>query len=437
MKIKIKTKLKEGLSRLNAPNVGPRRIALHLPRGWPETDASVYWHAPTRDASERSGRAADLTQLPNFVRAAPVHIWTPAAETLLTRATIPTKARGRILQALPYALEEQLLDEPDQLHFSYVREADGTLAVAVTRRARLTLWLDTLHSAGIRPVSLCPGHLALPLQSHAWSVAFVGTELWVRTGAFAGFTVLAVRDTPTPLLVAAIKEAVAQERAPQSLMIYGAPATLDVEAWSNTLGLPVGVDGYDYWPAATVPALNLMQAEFSPGGSHLQQVVQPLRPAIIMLCLWLIGMLTVDVIEWVRLRQAHSAITAEMRDILQRSFPEAKAAIDPAATMQKHIDALQARSGGPADLLPLLARVAPTLQAAQGTAKLQGIRYGERSLTLDITLPKYEALDAMKNTLKAASLEVEVLTANSRGSEVEGRLRIQPAGARLKPRQRT
>jgi len=145
----------------------------------------------------------------------------------------------------------------------------------------------------------------------------------------------------------------------------------------------------------------------------------------------------IDAAEWIRLHHDHSVYDTEMRDIFQRSFPEVKTVLDPAAQMQKQLEALQSRGSGPADLLPLLTRIAPALQTQQGRVKLQGIKYTERSLTLEIALPDFQALEAMKNTLQAANLEVEVLAANGRGNEVEGRLKVQAGELKAKPRQRT
>ena len=421
-------------------NAGPvvlaaRGASLRLPRGWPERDPSVYWWNPaTTDGAP--GHAENLTQLPSALRAASVHVWTPAADTLLTRAKLPTRSRARILQALPYALEDQLLDEPEALHFAYVREAEGDLAVAVTQRSRLNIWLDILKGAGIRATTLCPANLALPLQPGAWSAAFVDDELWVRTGAHTGFVTLASVDPAPALLAAALKEAAAQERAPELLAVYSAPPEFRDDAWREALQLPVVVETEDFWRNAVPPRLNLLQADFGQA-AHVRQLVRPLRPAIAMLAVWLIAVLALDVAEWIQLRRAHSSNAAQMQAVFQQSFPEVKTVLDPAAQMQRQIEALQTRGGGPADLLPLLTRVAPPLKAQASNVKLHSIKYNERSLTIELALPDYQALDAMKNALEAANLEVEVLAANGRGNEVDGRLRVQPAGIGAKTRQRS
>lgn len=437
MRTSLKDRLAEWLRGLDAGPVslGGRSVHLRLPRGWPETDPSVYWWGHTGTAAGYdSGHAENLAQLPPSLRGAPVHVWTPPGETLLTRAKLPTRSRARVLQALPYALEDQLLDEPEALHFAYVREADGALAVAVTQRARLNIWLEILKGAGVRPASLSPGNLALPLYPRAWSAAFMGDELWVRSGEHAGFVTFAAADAPPPLLAAALKEAAAQGGTPQSLVVFAPPARFDAESWSNALQLPVMAETTDVWRNPKPVALNLLQADFG-HSAHLRQLVRPLRPALVMLALWLLATVVIDMVEWIRLRQAHGAYVAEMHDIYRQSF--GADAQYPYEQMQRSIETLQTRGGGPADLLPLLTRIAPTLQAQRARVKLHSIKYAERSVTLELALPNYQSLDAMKNALQAANLDVEIQSANGRGDEVDGRLRVQPRGAKAGARQRS
>lgn len=436
MKTNLKNRVTGWLPNTAVRLRGGRGAQLLLPRGWPEANAAVYWWTRGADArSTHAGREESVAQLPPALRGGPVHVWTPAGDTLLTRTTLPTRSRARILQALPFALEDQLLDEPQNLHFAYVHEPDGALAVAVTKKARLNAWLEILKGAGVRPTSLCPATLALPLYPKAWSAAFVDNELWVRNGEHLGFVSAATLDAPPPVLQAALKEAAATSNDPQQIIVFAPPSGFDADRWSAALGYPVISETTDFWESARPPALSMLQSDFGQV-AHLQQLTRPLWPAAIMLGLLLAATLVIDLIEWVRLRHQHNTYTAEMREIYRRSFGGDTA--NPYDQMQKSIDLLQARSGGPADLLPLLSRVAPAVQNQQSKIKLRGLKYAERKLMIDFTIPTYEALDTFKNGLQSANLEVTVLGANKPGDkDVEGRLQVQPVGPKSKAKQRS
>lgn len=410
-------------------------IQLRLPRAWPDGHGEIYWHARSTAGALHTGTATSAADLPEHARHARVHVWTPPSETVLTRVQLPTRSRAKILQALPYALEDQLVEEPEKLHFAYTHESDGALAVAITSRARIASWVSTLQGAGVRPASMCPATLALPWTPDAWSLTFGDDEIWLRSGAHSGFACPVSLASPPPLLVSVLQEAGALGRAPLRLVVLRPPSAFDAAAWNSALGIPVTADDTDPWTsdAGTAAPLNLLQGEYAPAG-QAHQYTRPLRPAIIMLAVLVIGAISVDVIEWLRLRGVHRGYVAEMHDIFRQSFPGEQAQYDPYAQMQRKLESLQARGSGPADLLPLLTRVAPMLQG-QTDVKLRGLKYADRSLTLNFIVPSYQALDAFSSRLQSANLHVEVLPSNKRSdSEVEGHLRVQPAGAQTKPR---
>src|SRR4051812_12757657 len=116
-------------------------LTLYLPRGWPESEAAVRWWWHDNEDVLHSGQTSGLEELPASMRTGKLHVWTPGTDTLLTTAVLPTSARSKILQALPFALEEQLLGEPESTHYAYRPLGDNHLAVAVTARERLKTWL--------------------------------------------------------------------------------------------------------------------------------------------------------------------------------------------------------------------------------------------------------------------------------------------------------
>ena len=413
--------------RAQKPGVATQgRLDVILPPGWPQSQEPVLWRWRRGRDKSQSGEAADLGQIPAAVRNAPAHVWTPATDTVLTTVTLPTRARRKILQALPYALEDRLLGDPETLHFAYRHEADGSLSVAVTARERLETWMRAFTQAGMRVVSLCPVTLLVPWALDSWSLSFSGQEILVRTGAVAGFVCSQALEQPPPLLVSTIQEAARTPgAAPESLVVFNAPKSFPADAWSATLELPVRLEPGSLWDkqADPVAPLNLLQGQYSQTGSMLS-TWRPFIPALVMLAIWLLGNIVVDATDWWRLRRQHAAAVQEMTGILLSSFPETKTVLDPAAQMQRSADALLSHSGKD-EFLSLLARAATALQAAPG--RLRGVRYLDHSLTIEITWSTPTAPDAFRQALESAGVRAEVLALTPRAGEVDGRIRLQSA----------
>ena len=399
-------------------------LELLLPREWPEKNGMILWRL-RGGGSALHGQVNELNEIPGLSAMTHVQVWTPPSETLLTHATLPTRSRAKIQQALPYALEEQLVGEPDQLHFAYRILENNNIAVAVTAKERLRAWVSRLADYGLKSSSICPATLALPHDNASWTLVFRETEIWVRTGIASGFAALRRANIPPSQLTMALQEARANQNAPSSLTVLQPPHGFVKNIWSTALELPVQAQQQDFWTDAydVVPAINLLQGSFAPS-SQLRELTPALRPAGIMLAIWLAGSLCFDLWEYWQLKHTNENLRQEMTNLFRKSFPDAVIQ-NPALQMSRLLGEMRNKSGktSSADLLPLLGNVAPVIQATD-RIKLRGMQYSDSRLTLDVTLPDFQAMESVKNAIIARGIQVEVVGANSTASGIEGRLRL-------------
>src|SRR2546427_458669 len=378
---------------------GGERLELWLPRNWPAEDSELRWRRLAAGGAVRQGAQRGLEGL---APAEEIVVWTPAAETLLLRARLPTRSAAKIVQALPFALEEQLIDPPERLHFAFSHEADGALA-----------------AAGLAPTHLAPVTLSLPLADRAWTLAFVDGEIVLRSGARAGLGGPAELRPPT-WLHAALAEARTEASTPERILLVDAPADLDSAAWREALGLPLESMPGD----ATVPAapLDLLQQHYAPR-ARLAALKRAYVPAAALLAAWLFATLALDAIEWARVSRAAGAAEEEMRALLLKSFPETRAILDPAEQMRRGLEDLGAGSGiaAPGDMLSLLARAAPVIER-ESRVRTQGIEYAGQALVIRLAASEADA-ESIASALRARSLDVEVQRAGG-----EARLRVRAAG---------
>jgi general secretion pathway protein L len=402
----------------NWRRVGGDRLELWLPRDWPREGAELRWR---RVASGGAVQHGSQRGLEGIAPAEEIIVWTPAAETLLLRASLPTRSAAKIVQALPYALEEQLIEPPERLHFAYEHQEDGSLAVAVTSRERMDRWLAALAAAGLEPTRLAPVILSPPLADRAWTLAFAGDEIVLRCAPHAGFGG-PIEPRPPAWLHAALAQARSESGAPERILVVDAPADLDFAAWREALGLPLeAIERRD--GAAPAASLNLLQQRYAPRG-RMSALWRAYVPAAALLAAWLAATLVFDAIEWTRLSWAARAADGEMRALLLTSFPETRAILDPAEQMRRGLEDLNARSGlaAPGDMLSLLARTAPALER-ESRVRVQSIEYAERALVLRLAAAEADA-ESLARALRAQSLDVEVERSGG-----EARLRVRTAAS--------
>ncbi len=415
-------------SAMTGPVSGGERIDLLLPRNWPAEPGQILWRWQRSGGMVETGAVASLAELRSDARKAKLRVWSPAAESALLHATLPTRSHRQIIQALPYALEDQILGAPQDQHFAYVPDG-ANLAVAVTSRERLRSWLAALDTAGLRPQSLAPVTFALPLESATWTIAFTQDEIAVRSATHAGFGVPLDNDPPFALR-AALAHAAEKQNAPQRFIVLNAPPGFDRARWTSALGAPVEIRAggiLDHAPATS--AINLLQGDYATHGEW-REIARPYLPAAALLALWLLGSAVSDIVTWGRLWNTHRVTGNEMRALLLKSFPDTTAILDPAKQMQQNVDALLAKSGASLshDLLPMLARTAPML-ISDNRVQVQSLAYADHAITFVASFPDEAALNASTERLRAALVDVLVQSVDRRPGQVKANIRVRPASS--------
>ncbi len=111
----------------------------------------------------------------------------PAEAVLLTEARVAAKSRAQLMQALPFAVEDQLLAPVEDLQFAATEGAGDAVGVAVVSRATLRAWLERLAANGVRADVLLPDSLAVPLAPDRATVLVENDHALVRLAPSSAF----------------------------------------------------------------------------------------------------------------------------------------------------------------------------------------------------------------------------------------------------------
>ena len=404
-----------------------------LPNPTENVEPLSYW------LTMQDGRIASEIKHGDLVAAAAdiggenVIAYIPGIDILLTRVALPAGRKSQLRNALPYALEENLIDDVDELHCALGPQLDtGKYVAAITRHDKISYWHQLLLSTGLHIQALLPDFLLLPYTSEGWTVACEGNNAYVRTTAAEGFV---CQINVLPLLLQ--KELQTdKEHIPERITFYGCLPFDDSimgDAITNQSELvqhpPIGSGNLIELLAnnpLTVTSLNLLQGDYAPSSRILQRLRPWYASAILAGVLILFGFIG-SVIEYVSLERQNAVLQQQITEVFRQTFPDAKN-VNPEIiprVMKSRLTELRGkgRSSGP-DFSQMLAKVAPVFAKSKGVTA-QHLRYQMGQMEILLETPDLQSLENLKNRLSdAVPWNVELKSANSSENKVQGRILI-------------
>jgi len=305
-------------------------------------------------AGPRLGERPEPSELDGAER---VVVLVPAADVLLARTEVAARQREQIEQALPYALEDQLVESVDAMHVAWSQDPDGGQSVAAVRRVTLDNWLEALAARGIQPDALVVDAAALPLEPGAIAVLVEGDCALIRSGRSEAGAL----DTES--LGTWLGVALQQRGAGTRVLLH------DQDRSAAELPRSFALERIDppppalAWlaPGALAPdAVNLLSGRYAPG--HRGASVRTLwRYAALLagsvVAVWLALTLT----EYTRLSRALSRTNGEIAAMYRQSFPDASTVPPSSTAIRSEFERVGQRSGGG---IALLKRLGPVLTAS-------------------------------------------------------------------------
>lgn len=353
--------------------------------------------------------ASLLSQMP---QADIVQLILPASRVTLLQTTLPSSGATLKPALLRYAVEDQVMADPDTLGVAKLGMNANSISVAVFERAWLESVLGACKQAGLRVRAAYVETLLVPLPGASWSVVLNGGHGFMRQGPCIGLSFDgAAVDTPPMAVKLACDEARRQGNLPGRLIVHtrdGAPAP-DLAAWQRALELRVESGGS--WSPIDAsgdndPSINLLQFEFAPSSFRTDWLPR-LRPAAYLAAAIIVLQLGASGVDWLMLRQEKTRLAESMNARYKATFPEARAVVDASRQMQAQLIALRTAAGrsGPADLVPMIARIGPPLDRSIRVAMLD---YSPGLLKIDLILPSASMAEPVRAQLAQGGLSVEV-----------------------------
>lgn len=410
-------------------------------------NAPASWVLRDDDRPAGSLFHGDLAEAAAQANGARVSVLVPAADVLLAQVELPAAMKAqRLAKAVPFALEEQLAEDVDEMHVAVGRrDQRGRVANAVVSRTRLETWLARLKAAGLQADVMTPDVFGLgwepadDAEPARWSMMIDGQRGLLRTGAQTGLAFDV--DNVATVMQASFDDA--GERLPavlqvtlcndgdtaghfensdihRSLVEWCAAKNIDLSLDTRNEACSVALaQGFD-----EQNAINLLQGDYS-RKQQLEKMLRPWRPALILAGLWLIMQVGMFTVELSRLSTSSKELSEQIEAVYREAFPQARNIVNPKVQMQRGLEKLRGGGGQNEGLLPLLAQAGAVFKNTNGIV-LRTLRFKANKLDVDVEMPDLQSLDKLKQRLAdEAKLKVEIVSASSREGKVESRLTLQ------------
>ena len=374
-----------------------------------------------------------------------VIVLVPSAEVLTTSVEIPVKG-AKLLAALPFALEEYLAQDIEDLHFAAgPRRSSGRTPVSVVAHERMEEWMAALDYAGITADSIVAESYGLARIPGTISMLLAGEFVFINDGGDIELVMQGVSPGDALAAIGALDDgadADDDEETPSSMprhvLVYCEPGDderyqHDWIAMRHELDsvdvklLPDGVMPRLAVTVATGAGINLLQGQYAPKKEY-SGLFRPWKyAAMLAVTLGLIGV-SGKALDWYLLTQQESELQQTFNSEYRQMLPGAPETDDPVAV----IESLKRRIGNvetPPLFLQSMEQLARALQQNQ-TASIQAISFRAGAIDLRVTAPDVATLDNVQRVIsESGQFQAAIQSTDQDGDQWNSRIRIQEAGS--------
>ena len=362
--------------------------------------------------------SGEWTSIKSQTRGRKVILLLPSNKVVLSSAIIPSKNRKQLLQAIPYALEDTLAEDIENLHFSVHQDADSESNeshVAIINREVLSGTLDLLKAKGITPNYVLPELLAQKLESDSWSILNERhenqTSTSVRLGLFTGF----VCDSEMLDMFITVP---LEKQTPKAIYSNTTVENLP-EALHGLNNVYIELDTIDYDSTVSAISLNLL-TNFVRHDQKVSSINWKVwRPAAVLggalASIWM------GIFFWQnnQLQSQSNQLNSQIEQVYKGTFPKGRI-VDPSAQMKSALNKLKAAVGQTVESpLPLIADMGPLLKEYKDMI-LSELRYTENQLSMTIESPNLTRLETFKrDAAEKRNLKVEIKDSTTTANKVK------------------
>lgn len=367
---------------------------------------------------------ADLTACPKINPAAIFTLLFPGEQLLLTSVKLPKMRASEQLKAIPYALEDQLASDPENMYIATGDiKTDGSLVVAALDKNGIEMKVQSWRDANLFPQRVLPDFLAIAWEPETWSIVIKNKMALVRTDFTAGFTV----DEDNLFLFLQLALEKNKDHKPKKILCWQKDSVIDPVEFEK-LTVPIEfVDeakrtSFDITSLSSHSPINLLQGKYRPKSQSSSLKTNWMRCGIAA-SVFILFLFASRFVEWVYFYHQSNQLSDRIALVYRDLFPGATDVLEPRFRTAELLKKYAGASDG-SIFLKLFGDSAKTiLQFPEAT--VQSFQFDNKQLKLRVQTNKIEMLTAYLQRLQTKGLLVDQRIVKSVPNDVEADITIK------------
>jgi general secretion pathway protein L len=401
------------------------KLRIYLTAQWQDAASDCTWVLLDDEGQQRDSGNGTLASMPHADQVIAI---VASDRVLATAVALPKLKRNKLETALPFVLEDGLLDDVSEVHvIPGMKLADGRTVLYALDKGWLSRFLAACSAAKLRLRRAVPEFCLLPQHGEEWSMAWDGTQGFMAMAGHLGGALDKGSDTRMPALL----QLRLQQTPPAALRLFTLGSEVEAPSWGIKVPILFERQHFDWRKAEiTADTPNLLWGKFA-APPRIGELWPVLRPALMVLLLLFCVEALLTNLEWAVLAHEKRQLSNAMTDTFRETFGTDAVVVDAPLQMRRNVARLRHAAGvaDEADFLPLLEKFSVATDDLPGRV-LNTVRYDDGKLDVQMRLTGANAVDILRERVAGAGLSLEVTDTQTAGSVLSLQLRISAGGAR-------
>lgn len=379
------------------------------------------------------GPLADLT---SFAPQCQLTLLISSLALSLTTLQLPSNTSAQLRQAIPFALEEHVATDIEQLHFAFHPHANHQ-AVAIIQRDFMQNLIQQLAALKLYPQAIIPDIYALPIGEAQWHIVLTAEHALVRQNAYSGFAI--ERSLLNTFLTLSLNDSTSMPTDIQIINLSQSPIT-ELELPKTEHNIPYNhIHRHDNAQAQNLLHYLATHLSHSPFTLNLLQgtfnlsLQNPLARRLIhigigLTCACILLFMSTQVLTYAYYQRQHQQLSQKIITAYQQFFPNATQVTSPKQRITQLLKETEQQSTGVLGL-NWFAQLAPLLHTAQKTdasIKLSQVKIDPQQLSLHITAHQLESLSKLYEQFKTTGLNITQKNIQQHDKTISADFEVKP-----------